>query len=447
MDILDVNEISAITSEAMVLASIVKNPDLALAEDALKPEHFSSLQNASIYAALCDLANNDIKKITAWNIVEAMKSDFNISKQFGEVQLEQIQDFIDNSETLGKTSQEEYKLFAKNVIDAAFRRDTFKELQECERFCFDGNIKDLATKIYNKLDSIMLEYSAGTELKLYRDIIDEVWARIERRQNGESSAIEFPFPLLNKYVLLEPGECVCFAAPQKTGKSAMLLTIAMDLLKKGKSVLYIDSELSTELFTMRVIAHQTGIKFSQIRSGYYSEQEGMMIEQTREWLKQQKFIHTYQPMLDDNNLYLMAKKAKHQIDIDVIILDYLKADSTDNQAYSVYTSLGRMTDTLKNKIAGEMKICALTAAQATSTGKIADSAKIARNASTIITIMDKTLEEMMDGTAPDATKKLRVLFNRNGAQMSEDEYIDMCFNGSTCSYWESPTQHTLLEPF
>jgi len=439
------DEISAITSEAGIIASLIRYPELSFFDDGLLPRHFSSQQNAAMYTALCDLAKKGIKNITALNIIEDLKSMDGAKRYLDMLPFEQVQDFMDNSESLGRATPEEYKLLAKNVKEASMRRDVYQELQECERLCFDVNTTDLEKNIYKKLDSIMVEYNVGSELSLYRDVIDSVWERIERRQSGESAAIEFPFPLLNQYVVLEPGECVCFAAPQKTGKSAMLLTCALDLLHKGKSVLYIDSELSTDLFTMRLIAHETGIKFSQIRSGNYGEEEGMQIEAAKAFMKEQRFIHTYQPMLDDNSLYLIAKKAKHQIDIDVIILDYLKADSTDNQAYSVYTSLGRVTDTLKNKIAGEMRICALTAAQATATGKIADSAKIARNASTIITIMDKTLEEQMDGT--DATKKIRVLFNRNGAQMSEGEYIDMCFNGSTCSYWESPKQHAVIEPF
>lgn len=237
-----------------------------------------------------------------------------------------------------------------------------------------------------------------------------------------------------------------FCSSTKTGKSAMLLTCAVDMLKKNKSVLYIDSELSTKLFTMRLIAHITGIKFGQIRAGSYSLEEEELIKNAIEWLKTRKFIHYYAPTMDENTMYLLAKKAKHLIDIDVIVVDYLKANSNDDQAYSVYASLGRVADTLKNKIAGDMGICALTAAQATNTGKVADSAKIARNVSTVVQIIDKTLEEIeTDGTG--ATKKLRILFNRNGAQMSDGEWIDMCFDGSVCRYWESPKQHAEITPY
>ena len=49
---------------------------------------------------------------------------------------------------------------------------------------------------------------------------------------------------------------------------------------------------------------------------------------------------------------------------------------------------------IKNDVCGSMGIAGIGAAQATSTGKLADSAKIERNASTIIMITDKSREEI-----------------------------------------------------
>ena len=93
-----------------------------------------------------------------------------------------------------------------------------------------------------------------------------------------------------------------------------------------------------------------------------------------------------------------------------------------------------------------MNIAAIGAAQATSTGRLADSAKIARNASTIIMLQDKTAEEVATDGPECGNKKLVVRFNRNGAQMSDGEYIDMMFSGDVVSY-EEAKQHTPVSPF
>ena len=101
---------------------------------------------------------------------------------------------------------------------------------------------------------------------------------------------------------------------------------------------------------------------------------------------------------------------------------------------------------VKNKICGDMNIAGIGAAQATSTGKLADSAKIARNASTIIMIQDKTPEEIQQDGARCGNKKLFVKFNRNGAQMNEGEYIDLNFIGDRILY-EQAAQHSPISPY
>lgn len=87
-----------------------------------------------------------------------------------------------------------------------------------------------------------------------------------------------------------------------------------------------------------------------------------------------------------------------------------------------------------------MNICAIGAAQATTTGKLADSAKIARNASTILMITDKTTDEVERDGIECGNKKMRVVLNRNGAQHAPDEYIDLMFQGNYISY-EEAKQH------
>ena len=103
-------------------------------------------------------------------------------------------------------------------------------------------------------------------------------------------------------------------------------------------------------------------------------------------------------------------------------------------------------DLIKNRVAGDMGICAIGAAQATSSGKVADSAKIGRNASTIAVITDKTPEEVARDGAECGNKKLRVVLNRNGMQHTADDFIDLRFDGNRILY-EEAKQHTPIVPY
>ncbi len=128
-----------------------------------------------------------------------------------------------------------------------------------------------------------------------------------------------------------------------------------------------------------------------------------------------------------------------------MVVDYFKSTG-EGDAFQSYQELGSFVDTIKNKICGDLGIAAIGAAQATSAGRVADSAKIGRNASTICLLQDKTPEEVLDDGAECGNKKLRVILNRNGMQHASGEYIDMFFDGNHVLYTEAK-QHIPKTPF
>lgn len=435
-------DISDINSEAGVIASVIKNPELTFYSEQLTPHHFTIEQNGYIYYAVCELAKRGISTIDAFNIYNMLNARATTRDK---VDLGAIKDFIYNADSIARTTVEDYRLVADGVLNAAFRRDTYNRLQECQQLCFNANEREIEQKIYSALDDVMMEFSTATEVPQYKDVVDDLWREIRERQDNGMAGVPFKFPTLNLFATIEPGELFIFAAEAKQGKSMMLLNEAVDLMKRGLAVMYIDSELNSRMFTCRMISHLTRIEFSRVKSGKYTEEEGRRIEQAIQWLKQQRFTHLYMPMFDAQSIYTSVKKVKHTQGLDVLIVDYFKARG-DGDAFASYQELGRLTDMIKNTVCGDMGISGIGAAQATATGKVADSAKIGRNASTIAIIQDKLPEEIEADGPECGNKKLRVVLNRNGAQMAPDEYIDLSFNGNLISYTEAK-QHAHREPF
>ncbi|MFR2634201.1 DnaB-like helicase C-terminal domain-containing protein [Neglectibacter timonensis] len=380
-----------------------------------------------------------------YSILQSLQSQEATAKYADEITVAQLNDFFDTSDSLARHTVEDYKLCVDNVIDAAFRRDALQSLKKCEAMCFNESIKDIEQQIYRSLDDVMMEFSATTEVPAYKDVIDECWAEIEGRQGSGYAGIPFKFPALNDYATIERGELFIFGAEQKQGKSMMLLNCAVDLLQHDYAVLYLDSELNTRLFTARILAHLTGIEYKRLTSGNYSEEEERRIIEAKEWLKTRKFTHLYIPTFDQHSIYTAVKKVNHTQGLDVLIVDYFKGKG-EGDAFDSYQELGRFVDMVKNQICGEMNIAGIGAAQATVTGKLADSAKIARNASTIAMISDKTPEEIEADGAECGNKKLRVTVNRNGMQMAQGEYIDLLFDGNHILYQQAK-QHIPQTPF
>lgn len=398
-----------------------------------------------MYSAICELARKGITTVDPYNILEVLNASEATRKLAEALTIEKLQELMEMSDVLRRNSVEEYKLLVDNVLDAAFRRDMFQTMKEAQALCIDRSAENIEQRIYDIVDGVMTEYSTANEIPQFKDVVDACWEEIKSRQHDGFAGIPFKFPMLNEYATIEPGELFIFAAEAKQGKSMMLLNCAVDLLKRDLSVLYIDSELNERLFTARMLSHLTGIEFKRLTSGNYNGEEEKKIDAARTWVKTRKFTHIYLPMFDIQSIYTTVKKVKHTQGIDVLIVDYFKG-SGDGDAFDSYQELGRFVDTVKNKIAGDMGIAAIGAAQATVTGKVADSAKIGRNASTIALIQDKTPEEVEADGVECGNKKLRVVLNRNGMQMAPGEYIDLFFDGNRILYTEAK-QHIPQTPF
>ena len=442
---INVCDIKNIESEAGIIASIIYKPELTFYSEQLRPNHFSDSQNAYIYYAVSELARRGIDKVDAYNITNILNMKESTRKQTETITVQALNDLIDVGRVIARESIEEYRLLVSNVLDAAFRRDTYNKLVECERLCFSSSDKDIEQKVYAALDDVMMEYSTVTEIPQYKDVVRSMWREIQDRQDTGMAGIPFKFNTLNEYATIERGELFIFAAEAKQGKSMMLLNCTVDLLKRDIAVFYVDSELNTRSFTARLISHLTGIEYNRLRAGKYSKEEYSRVEEALAWLETRKFTHLYVPMFDAQSIYTAVKKVNHTQGIDVLVIDYFKS-SSEGDAFNSYQELGRSVDMVKNTICGSMNIAGIGAAQATVTGKVADSAKIGRNASTIAIIQDKTPEEIEADGVECGNKKLRICLNRNGAQMAPDQYIDLAFNGNLISY-EEAEQHRQICPY
>ena len=156
----DINDIG---SEAGVIASIILDPELIFYSEALTPHHFTNEANAYLYYAIGQLAKRDITKVDAYNIVNVLHTNPATRDKVDTIlMVPLINDFIANAPNIARTSVEEYKMVSDNVLNAAFRRDTYNKLTECQHLCFNAKETDIEQKIYTALDDVMMEFSTTT---------------------------------------------------------------------------------------------------------------------------------------------------------------------------------------------------------------------------------------------------------------------------------------------
>jgi len=437
----DIKEISDIQSESAAIGTLFIHPDFITHTDYLKPNHFYNQENACIYWAILELYKSGVTNIDPYNLSNKLQSHPAIQRALEKFNLPTIQESMELYSQVARNTLEEYKMFANNIVSLAFKRKLLKTLEQMQGLCFDKtcSLEKLNSDVYSELDKLTQQFIVSEEIHTLGDDIDNIWEEIENRRTEDGMyGIPSKFPTFSEYFTYEPGELVVIQAKYKEGKSVVLMNEVVHKLKNGVATLVIDSEMPTRLYTERLLSHLSGVEMKRVKNGKYSAEEGKKIEQSIKWLKQQPFVHIYDPDLTMEGLYSICKVLQNKMDLGFIVYDYLKSNEASSSEN--YNLLGAKCDFLKNNIAGQLDIPVLAACQLNRSGEVADSMKINRYLSVGIKWGYKTQDMMAKDGMKCGNAYAKIYVNRLGRQMQEDDeedYIDLVFAGDTMTVIEA----------
>ncbi len=438
---MDIAELSDIQSESGVIGSLIYHPEFITHTDYLKPNYFYGKENGCIYWAIQELYKEGITNIDAYNISNKLQSHHGVQKTIEKYNLPSVQEFVELYKGAARNTLEEYKMLAENIVTLAFKRDLIKTLNQISADCYkpDFTLEKLSSSVYSELDELTQKYIVTTEIHTLGNDIENIWDDIVSRRTADGMyGIPSKFPSFIDYFTYEPGELVVIQAKYKQGKSVFLMNEVVHKLKNGVPTLVVDSEMPTRLYTERLLSHLTGIDIKRIKNGRYSDEEAKVIQNCIAWLKEQSFVHIYNPNLTMERLYSICKMLQNKIGLGFVVYDYLKSNETSSS--DNYNLLGAKCDFLKNNIAGELDIPVLAACQLNRNGEVADSMKINRYLSVGIKWEYKTQEMIAKDGMQCGNAFAKIYVNRLGRQMQEDDdedYIDFVFSGDTMTIVEA----------
>lgn len=447
---LNIEELSDMQSESGVIGTLIYHPDYIAYTDYLLPNYFYNQENACIYWAVRELFNDGITTIDAFNISNKLQSHPGVQRTIEKYNLPSVQEFVSLYKEAARNTVEEYKMLANNIVTFAFKRDMIKALNVMQADCCNPEVdlEKLNASVYQRLDSLTQKYMFQDEVHTLGSEIDDIWDEIvSRRTSNGLFGIPSKYEQFNQFFTYEPGELVVIQAKYKQGKSVILMNEAVHKLKNGVATLVIDTEMPTRLYVERLLSHLTGIEMRRIKSGTYDNTEGATIRKWLNWLKEQPFVHIYDPNMTLEKLYSICKVMKRKMNLGFVVYDYLKSNETSSS--DNYNVLGAMCDFLKNNIAGELDLPVLAACQLNRNGEVADSIKINRYLSVGIKWEYKPQEMIAKDGLQCGNAFAKIYVNRLGKQMqedNEDEYIDFIFSGDTMTIQEAQ-QHDQQSAF
>ncbi|EXM38576.1 hypothetical protein RASY3_14815 [Ruminococcus albus SY3] len=428
---------------------MVHHPDFILQSEHLKPNHFYNKENGCIYWAIQRLFESGIDKIDAFNIDSMLNTNEAVKKKIEKFNVKDMQEFLDLSASVARGTIEEYNMLVETVLSYAFKRDLRNKLTGLVNECYAPNVslETLSNDAYKSLSDVTEKFMASTSVEMFGEKIDELWSDIEvRRTDDGLFGLPSKFPSLNNYFTYETTELVLLKARMKMGKSAFMMNEAIHKMGMGVPTVYFDTEMSDRLFFERMLANISGVDLKAIKNGKYGAEDAKKISAAKEWIRSKPFVHIYNPQFSNEEIYTTCSKLKYKMDLQFVIFDYMKGNTTDSSA--LYNELGGRCDFLKNDVAGKLKLAVLAACQLNRANQVADSDKLERYASVSMLWRSKSNDEIIMDGEECGNFLLNVSLNRLGEQMMDKEYIDFIFDGSHMQINECKMQHSVQEsPF
>jgi replicative DNA helicase len=324
-----------IQAEQALLGSIVTNNEaVSRVSDYLQPEHFYEPVHQRIYDAVLKFVDRGIiaTPVTLKNYFDKDEALADIGGAEYLVRLAGLSVAIINLEAYGKI-----------VYDLAVRRNLIVIGEEVVNEAFDQNIdktaKDQIEEAEQKLFNLAAEGAGESGFQALKvsliEAINKADAAYKRTEqlSGICSGFKDLDGLLGG---LQNSDLLILAGRPSMGKTAFAINMAVNAAKylvdnhKGAenelppSVGFFSLEMSSEQLAARMIAMESGVDSSKMRTGNLNDDEFAKLVQGNKDLYRLPFFMDDTPALSISALRTRARRLKRKHNLGLLIVDYLQ---------------------------------------------------------------------------------------------------------------------------
>jgi len=318
-------------------------------------------------------------------------------------------------------------------------------------FSTEGNtIAQVLDEAERKILAIGLSQNRGADddwVSAYDGMVNHSQI-LERRHAGELTAWPTHLPDLDEYLEggLRPGELVIVGARPSMGKTALGLTIGVNMAAE-RPVSVLSMEMSHMEVNDRLTAMLGGVSLSEVKRP--ARGEGLDWTRVCDGTEKAKYLRMQvsdQGALTINQVRSKARNAKRKTGMDVLVLDYIGLMTGLNPKDNRNTQLGEISRGLK-ALAKELQICVLCLAQLNRKAEervdqmpqmsdLRDSGEIEQDADVIIFIKRPVMANPELGLEWKHYAKVSVAKNRQG----RCGYLDLSYIGEQTRFssWAGP---------
>ena len=308
--------------EESVLGALILDQDaLSNSIDIIRPEHFYSEENATIFRVISHLFAEG-KPVDILTVSESLKKNGSLEAVGGNYKLVSLTSRI--------TSAAHIEYHVRLLSEKYIHRELIRVSTETLRDAYDetSDVLDLLDKTETKFleinDSNFNSDILGMDTLVRNTIMD-----IEKNQTlaEDASGLLTGFRTLdNKIGGLQKGTLVILAARPAMGKTALAINIARNMaVDFHKPVAIFSLEMTASELTSRLISAETSIEGRKFKAN------GKLSEAEKEYIREKTNSLVKAPIYIDDNpgltifeLRAKCRRLKQKYDIQMVFIDYLQ---------------------------------------------------------------------------------------------------------------------------
>ncbi len=350
----------SIEAEASVLGALLLDPE-AFDEinTHIKDDDFYKESHRHIFRSMAKIAaRQDVIDIVT--LVQQLQDEAQIDAAGGIDYVTSLSSRVPTAANIG--------FYANIVHKKSLLRKTIGIAAEISEECY-GEVDDVESFL-NRSEAKLLSLSEGksnTRVQSIKDIVKETYYQIEAlyEQSEKITGVPSGFIDLDDMTAGWQGsDLIIIAARPAMGKTAFTLNMACNAaVRFDKSVLFCSLEMSANQLAMRLLASESRVDVSRIRTGQLQEHEWRRLISGTATLSKSRIFIDDTPAISPQALLSRARRLKVEHGLDMIMVDYLQLMTSSNPAITSREQvISEISRTLK-LIAKELNIPVIALAQ------------------------------------------------------------------------------------
>ncbi|MFV1949132.1 MAG: replicative DNA helicase [Anaerolineales bacterium] len=257
--------------------------------------------------------------------------------------------------------------YGRRVEETSIRRRMLTAANKIAKLAYEENLSletvmdDSEKAVFN-----VSERRLTRDLQPIRTVLSDYFDRIEELSQRDDALVGVPtgfFDIDKMLGGLQPSDLLIIAGRPGMGKTGFLLSALKNAaLIHKKHVAVFSLEMSNEQLVQRLIAQETGIDSTRLRSGKLSPDEWLLFTQAIEVLTDTHIFLDDTPALTPLQLRTKCRRLHLEYKLDLIVVDYLQLMGGDVRSNNRVQEVSEISRNMKI-LARELNVPVLAAAQ------------------------------------------------------------------------------------